>query len=95
MKFKEVPIVNELYDEIRYNQNTTGEDLGVERGTANMDKRNMAVLSVLSTMTLTHYSQAEREIEDKTPKNVLQKMFNNAERAIDHTFLSDERGILR
>ena len=95
MKFKEVPIVNELYDEIRYNQNTTGEDLGVERGTANMDKRNMAVLSVLSTMTLTHYSQAEREIEDKTPKNVLQKMFNNAERVIDHTFLSDERGVLR
>ena len=95
MKFKEVPKVNELYDEIRYNQNTTGEDLGVEKGTANMDKRNMSVLSVLSTMTLTHYSQAEREIEDKTPKNVLQKMFNNAERVVDHTFLSDERGVLR
>ena len=95
MKFREVPIVNELYNEIRYNQNTTGEDLGIEKGTANMDKRNAAVLSVFSAMTTNHYSQAEREVEDKTPTNVLQKMFNNAERAIDHTFLSDERGVLR
>lgn len=95
MKFKEVPIVNELYDEIRYNQNTTGENLGLEKGSANMDKRNMAVLSILSTMTLTHYSQAEREVEDKKPKNVLQRMFNDAERTIDHTFISDERGVLR
>ena len=95
MKFREVPIVDELYNEIRYNQKTTGVDLGVEKGTANMDKRNAAVLSVFSTMTTTHYSQAEREVDNKTPQNVLQKMFNNAERLIDHTFISDERGVLR
>lgn len=44
MKFREVPIVDELYNEIRYNQKTTGVDLCVEKGTANMDKRNAAVI---------------------------------------------------
>lgn len=95
MKFREVPIVNDLLNEIRYNQNTTGEELAIVKGTANMDKRNAAVVSVFSAMTTNHYSRAEREVEDKTPQNVLQKMFNNAERVIDHTFVSDERSVLR
>ena len=95
MKFREVPVVNELYSEIRYNQNTVGEEIDRKKGVSNMDKRNIAVVSIFSTMTMNYYSQTEREVEDKSPKNVFQKMINNAEKLIDHTFISDDRGVLR
>ena len=97
MKFREVAVVDELYNEIRYNQNTTGKALGIEKGTSNMDKRNGAVLSIFSAMTVSHhYERAEREVEDKSPKSVLQQMFNEAERVIDHTFIRDDKqGVLR
>ena len=89
MKFREVAIVDELYSEIRYNQNTTGKDLGIEKGTPNMDKRNGAVLSIFSAMTVSHhYERAEREVEDDGTVVVYTEVtdLNNAKVALETAF---------
>ena len=82
---------NELYDEIRYNQNTTGEHIEIINTEENLEKKYCGAISILSLMTICHnYEKAENEVEDKTPINVIYKMFDNAQNETNSHYENNE-----
>lgn len=97
MKIKERNTMNSLYEEIRYNKNTLGTHKNIRKGNPDLDKRHCAVLSIFSLMTSCgYYDQAEKQLSEKKPSNIVNQMLNNSERMIDHTFIKDEEvGVVR
>ena len=90
MKYKNKENHTELYEEIRYNQNTIGNHICIEKKQANMDKRNVGIISIFSLMTTCgYYEQAENEIIEKEGKNVINRMIDNAARKINNTFINN------
>lgn len=96
MKFKEREMKNELNDEMRYNPNTFGTHESIQSGVSNPEKQCCAALSIFSLMTLHHYyERAESEIENKTPRNILERMFVNSSKVTGDSLSEGEMGLLR
>ena len=90
MKFKDIENQTDLYEEIRYNKNTQGNHISIEKKQSNMDKRNAGMISIFSLMTSCgYYEKAESEIVEKEGKNVINRMGDNATRKINNTFIND------
>ena len=97
MKFKEREPRNELYDEMRYNKNTIGVHESIHPANPNQDKKYCGALSIFSLMTMCHYyEKASNDEEVKMPKNILHRMFINAEKAVNPNYIENEEiGVLR
>ena len=90
MKFKDREDNSELYEEMRYNKNTHGNHISIEKKQSNMDKRNTGMMSIFSLMTSSdYYEKAEDEIIEKEGKNIIIRMIDNATRKINNTFIND------
>jgi hypothetical protein len=90
MKFKEKENYNELYNEMRYNKNTQGNHISIEKKQSNMDKRNAGMISIFSLMTSSgYYEEAESEIIEKEGENVINRMIDNSIRKINNTFIKE------
>lgn len=96
MKFREREMKNELNDEMRYNPNTIGTHESIQSGANNPEKQCCGALSIFSLMTLHHYyEKAESELEDKTPRNILERMFVNSAKLTGDSIANEEMGLLR
>lgn len=97
MKFKDREMKNnELIDEMRYNPNTTGLHESIQEGQENDEKKNCGIIAIFSLMTMYHYyEKAETEVEDKTPRNIIERMFINSSVITNESISSDEMGMLR
>ena len=91
MKFKNKKDTNDLYVEIRYNKNTIGTHETVIPSHSNMDKRNQGIISIFSLMTISgYYEKAEKELKDKTPINIVNRMLDDSEKIVSNTFVKED-----
>ena len=80
MKFKETRKTdNDFYNEIRFNEKTTGKILDIIPDKPNPDKRRMGVISILSLMTVCgNYDKALEDVQNKNMSDIVSKMISNA-----------------
>lgn len=96
MKFKEREMKNELNDEMRYNPNTIGKHESIQKSSVTPEKKCCAAVSIFSLMTMYHhYEKAESEVQDKTPRKVVEKMFSNSSILTGDMLSDEEVGMLR
>lgn len=84
---------NELYLEARYNDNTKGNHISVTKGNINQDKKDTAVLSIISLMGyLGYYDEAAATVNGRG-QDIMSKMVDNATKKVDKTFLQENGGL--
>lgn len=84
---------NELYLEARYNDNTKGNHISITKGNTNQDKKDTAVLSIVSLMGyLGYYDEAASSVNG-SGLDVMNKMIDNATKKVNKTFLQENGGL--
>ena len=74
---------NELYEEARYNPNTTGKHIVIKSGKSSIIKRTCATGAIFELSDYNdRYNQAVQELGNNEPSKVLDKMYELAENNI-------------